>query len=150
MRLKAYVAGRISRQDEIRHIISCLKGAGIEITRDWTWKPASPITNEQEAAAYRKRAYATLNQKYHEEAEADLTAVLDADVFIILTDEQGSSMYVEMGAAFAGQKFQNKPQIIYAIGPSFDRMVFYQHQGVHRVEKIEEVVEDLKKKGLLG
>lgn len=144
MALKAYVAGRISRQDEIRHILNCLKAEGIEITRDWTFEHPAPITNEAEAAAFRKQAYATLNPKYHIEADEDINAVLAADVFIILTDQHGTSMYVEMGAAFAGQKLSNKPQRIYAIGPHFDRMVYYQHDHVIRTNTIEEIIADLK------
>lgn len=149
MSLKVYVAGRISRQDEIRNILDCLKKEGIEITRDWTWKEPTPLTNENEATTFRKKVYATLDPKYHHEAEGDLQAVLDADVFIILTDEHGSGMYVEMGAAFAGNKLNNKPQLMYAIGPHFDRMVFYQHRSVHRTNSIEEIIVDLMSRKLL-
>lgn len=148
MSLKVYVAGRISRQAEVQTICAILKDAGLSIIRDWTW--TNTIKNEQEAASFRKQAYSELNPKYHEEADSDLNAVLDADIFVILTDEQGSGMYVEMGAAFAGQKLTNKPQRLYAIGPHFDRMVFYQHHNIHRVNTIHEVIEDLKKNNLLG
>jgi hypothetical protein len=141
MQLKAYVAGRISRQDEIRTIVNALKKAGIAITREWTWTDS--IQNETDAAAYRKREYAQPNHKYHQEAEDDLQAVLAADIFIVLTDTMGSSMYVEMGAAFAAQKLAGKPKKIYAIGPHFDRMVFYQHKDVHRVANVEEIIADL-------
>lgn len=147
MSLKAYVAGRISRQEEIQNILARLREVGIEITRDWTW--TTTISNEQEAGAFRKKAYATLDPKYHEEAEGDLKAVLDADIFIILTDEHGSSMYVEMGAAFAGNKIRNKPQVMYAIGPYFDRMVFFQHHAITRVNSVDEIIVDLRNRGLL-
>lgn len=141
--MKAYVAGRISRQDEVRAIVKALKATGVEITREWTWTDS--ITNEQEAAAYRRRAYAQPSEQYHQEAEDDISAVLDADIFIILTDEHGSSMYVEMGVAFAAQKLTGKPKKIYAIGPHFDRMVFYQHDNVVRVNSVEEIVAELQR-----
>lgn len=147
MSLKAYVAGRISRQKDIQNILSRLKEVGIEITRDWTW--TTSINNEKDAGVFRKMAYATLDSKYHEEADSDLKAVLAADIFIILTDEQGSSMYVEMGAAFAGQAIRNMPQLLYAIGPHFDRMVFYQHHAVIRAHDVEEVINDLRDKKLV-
>lgn len=150
MALKVYVAGRITRQNEVRKIIHALRSEGIEITRDWTWETTSPLSCEQDSVEFRKKEYATLNSKYHEEADSDLKAVLDADVFIILTDEHGSSMYVEMGAAFAARMLRNKPQALYAIGPYFDRMVFYQHRGVHRVGSVEEIIVDLKKRELLA
>lgn len=153
MPLKAYVAGRISRQAEVKTILAVLRAAGVGITRDWIAASelltASPIANEAEATQFRKRNYAVLDPRFHIEAERDLEAVLDADIFIILTDEQGSSLYVEMGAAFAGQKIRNKPQLIYAIGPHFDRMVFYRHRSVIRVQTTEEIIEDLKKRRLL-
>lgn len=147
MSLKAYVAGRISRQGEIQIILRRLKEAGIEITRDWTW--TTTIVDEKKAAEFRKNAYATRDPKYHKEADDDLNAVLDADVCIVLTDEHGSSMYVEMGAAFAGQKLRDKPRFIYAIGPHFDRMVFYQHHAVIRVSNVDEVIADLQQKALI-
>jgi hypothetical protein len=153
MSLKAYVAGRISRQEEVKTILAALRQVGIEITRDWIAMSEqlkhATISNEAEAAVFRKRSYAILNPIYHDEAEQDLKAVLEADIFVILTDEQGSSMYVEMGAAFAGQKLQQKPNYLYAIGPHFDRMVFYQHQQVIRVSAVEEIITDLRKKGLI-
>ena len=125
---------------------SCVRG-GLGITHDWTWTAA--ITNEQEAGAFRKREYEGMNPKYHTEADDDLNAVLEADIFIILTDENGTGIYVEMGAAFAGQKIQNKPQLMYAIGPHFSRMLFYQHQAVQRVSSVEEILSDLRNRSLL-
>ena len=142
MTLRAYVAGRISRQDEVRAIVNALKAAGVKITREWTWTDS--ITNEKEAAIYRKQEYDKPSQKYHQEAVDDIQAVLDTDIFIILTDELGSSMYVEMGVAFASQKLTGKPKKIYAIGPHFDRMVFYQHQNVQRVNSVQEIITDLQ------
>jgi hypothetical protein len=147
MPLKAYVAGRISRQEDIRDILARLRGVGIEITRDWTW--TTTITNEQDAEVFRKKSYATLDPKYHEEADRDLKAVLDADIFIVLTDENGSSMYVETGAAFAGKNIRNTPQLLYAIGPHFDRMVFYQHNDIIRVTAVDEILADLQKRKLI-
>jgi hypothetical protein len=58
-------------------------------------------------------------------------------------------MYVEMGAAFAGRSSNRSPKYLYAIGPHFDRMVFYQHQQVIRVSAVEEIITDLRKKGLI-
>ena len=147
MSLKVYLAGRITRQEEVRTILTQLREAGLEVTRDWTWTTA--ITNEQEAGAFRKRDYTELNPKYHTEADECLNAVLEADVFIILSDENGSGMYVEMGAAFAAHKIRNKPRLLYAIGPHFDRMLFYQHQTIQRVKSVEEVLGDLRKRSLL-
>ena len=147
MSLKVYVAGRISRQEEIRAIHAQLREAGLEITHDWTWTAA--ITNDQEAGEFRKREYVGMNPKYHTEADEDLNAVIEADIFIVLTDENGTGIYVEMGAAFAGQKIRNKPQLMYAIGPHFSRMLFYQHRAVQRVSSVEEILSDLRDRGLL-
>lgn len=147
MPLKVYVAGRISRQEEIRAIHEQLREAGLQITHDWTWTAA--ITNDQEAGEFRKREYVGMSPKYHTEADDDLNAVLEADIFIILTDEHGSGIYVEMGAALAAQKIRNTPQLIYAIGPHFDRMLFYQHQAVQRAQSVEEIITDLRSRSLL-
>lgn len=142
-KLKAYVAGRISRQDEVRSIIARLEEVGVEIARDWTW--TGDIKNEAEAVLYRQRAYATKKECYAKEAVDDIQASIDADIFVILSDPQGSSMYVELGAALASLCLTGKPSRIYAIGPHFDRMLHYQHPSVTWSDDIEDVIEDIKK-----
>jgi hypothetical protein len=140
---KAYVAGRITRQDEVHEIVDRLKAAGIEITREWMWS-TTEVTSDAQASAYRKRSYAEPQEKYRLEAKEDIDAVLAANLFIILTDENGTSMYVEMGAALASCLITGEPSSIYAIGPHFDRMVMYQHPLVKWVSNIEEVLKDLE------
>jgi hypothetical protein len=126
MLLTAYVAGRVSRQKEIQIILDRLRESGIEVTRDWTWTHA--ITNEKEARDFRMKAYAIRDPKYHREADDDLNAVFEADIFIIVTDEHGTGMYVEMGAAFAGQKIRNKPQLM--IGLVYGEIFIKFNQGI--------------------
>ena len=137
----AYVAGRISRQDEVKEVLDFLKTLGFVITRDWTW--TTEIKNESDAQEYRKAAYTSRSQKYAKEAEDDIRASVTSDVFVILSDELGSAMYVEFGAAIAAQSLTGKPSHIYASGPHLDRMLHYQYPSVKWVNSVEEIAYDL-------
>jgi hypothetical protein len=57
MSLKVYVAGRISRQEEMKMIFAALRQVGIEITRDWIAMSEqlkhTAISNEAEATTFR-------------------------------------------------------------------------------------------------
>jgi hypothetical protein len=73
----------------------------------------------------------------------DLKAISESDVFLILGDEAGTGMYVELGAAILANMKLGKPKI-FAIGPWNDNMMFYFHDVVNRKDTIEQVLDELK------
>jgi nucleoside 2-deoxyribosyltransferase len=70
-------------------------------------------------------------------AEKDLWGVKDADVLIIIGDQAGTGMYVELGIALATNTR------VYSIGDYNDITVFHFLAQVSRLDSFEEVLEDL-------
>ena len=146
MALTAYLAGRIIRQPEAEEAIAKLRGAGFEITLDWT-KKGYAFQTEEQIAAYRVENYVHPTEETVSEAEQSFQAILDADVFVILTDKGGTSMYVLLGAALAASRLAGKPKAMYAVGEP-GRMLMYQMDEITKLESMDEVIADLKTKGL--
>ena len=57
----------------------------------------------------------------------------------MLSDEAGTGMYVELGAAIASYLERGKPEI-FVIGPHNSRSMFYFHPAVQRVDNLEGVL----------
>lgn len=126
--MKFYVASRTARTKEVKEIIETILSKGHEITHDWTG-----VEN------------ATLERPYHKHKEVvrefalkDVEGAKNAEVFIILGDNSGTGMYVELGAALASNAR------VYAVGEYNDATVFHFHPQVTRVGTIDEAFNDLK------
>src|SRR3989338_8891550 len=64
-------------------------------------------------------------------AEEDISSVRNSDVFILLSNQEGSTgAHVEFGAALALAKEKGKPKI-YVVGDHTSRSLFYYHHLVN-------------------
>lgn len=128
--MKIYIAARFIEKEEVSRLYKLLSQKGYEITTDWTLhKSIKPYEENQELA----RRYTT----------EDIEGVRDCDVFILLSDESGTGMHVELGAAiFSNIKFR-KPKI-YVVGKYKSNHMFYFHPSVNRRETIGEVLEEIR------
>jgi len=104
---------------QVKEMISLLEGRGHECTHDCTAMKD----------AERGRPYKDHIEKVRKFAEKDVMGARDAYVFIILGDESGTGMYVEMGAALSNNVK------VYAIGEYNDVTVFHPH--VSRLDTFE-------------
>lgn len=128
--MKIYIAARFDKKEEVRGLQKMLSEKGHEISADWTLhKPIKPYDQNQEIAA----SYAI----------EDVDGVKDCDVFILLTDEAGTGMYVELGVAILSHLQSGKPKI-YAVGERISRSMFYFHPSVNRRENIGQVLKELE------
>ena len=126
----AYVSARFAQKEEVKKIYSQLKKLGYSIPHDWTQhKPIKPYSKNSELA-----------EKY---AIKDIEGSRKSDLFIIITDDAGTGMHSELGAAISNNIEFKKP-LIYVIGNYLDRSVFFFHPSVKRRTTIEEVIEELK------
>jgi len=106
-----------------------LQEKGHEIIADWTeHKPIKPYGENPDLA----RSYSM----------EDVNAASNCDVFILMSSDAGTGMYVELGAAIANNIKGGKPKI-YVIGDNIDRAMFYFHPSVIRKTTFEEVLKDL-------
>ena len=129
--MKIYLAARFNKKQEVRDLYERFKKLGYEIAADWTLhKPIKPYENNPKTA----REYSL----------EDIDAVKNCDVFILITDEAGTGMYVELGAAISSNLEHGKPKI-YVIGEYTSRSMFYFHPSVNRRKTIDEVLEEIGK-----
>lgn len=84
--MKFYIASRTARADDVQAINTILTSQGHEVY-DWTMFAAI------------KRPY--IASEVAPIAQTELEAIKAADVFILLGDEGGTGMYVELGYALA-------------------------------------------------
>lgn len=116
--MKIYLAAKFDKKQEVRDLYERFKKMGHEITTDWTLhKSIRPYESNPETS----RDYSI----------EDIDAARNCDVFILMTDEAGTGMYVELGAAISSNLEHGKPKI-YVIGEHTSRSMFYFHPSVNR------------------
>ena len=128
--MKFYVAGPWNNKEEVRAIQQTILDHGHEITVDWTLHPSTMPheTNAHEASR---------------QAVNDLKGIQDCEVFIIVTNEAGRGMYVELGAALARAQI-HQPVRVFAVGEHSNNSVFYFHPLVKRCPTIYDVFTELQ------
>ncbi len=128
--MRFYIAARFDKKQEVLEIYRRLQDRGYIVSSDWTQhKPIKPYENNQELA-----------RRYSIE---DIEGVINSDIFIVLSDDAGTGMYVELGAAIATNLQKGRP-IIYVVGENTSRSMFYFHTIVRRRKTIDEVLEDIE------
>ena len=120
--MKFYIASRTARADDVLALKALLINRGHDVY-DWTM------------FASIKRPY--IEHEVASIAKEELEAIKHADIFILLGDEGGTGMYVELGYALATDSK------VYCVGKHNDVTVFQYLPQVNRVETIEEVLSNL-------
>jgi len=127
-----YIAARFGLKDEVKNMQKQLHELGYETIADWT--------DHQLIKPYEKNV--GLSKEY---AIEDIDAAKDCDIFILMSDDSGTGMYVELGAAIASHTEKGTPKI-YVVGENKSRSMFYFHPSVNRIDTFDEVLEDVKDK----
>lgn len=126
----AYVSARFALKEDVKKIYSEIKNLGYSIPWDWTeHDPIKPYSENTKLA-----------QEYSIE---DIEGSRKSKLFIMITDEAGTGMHTELGAAIVGA-MEDKEKLIYLIGGNLDRSVFFFHPTIKRRRTIEEVIKELK------
>lgn len=127
--MKIYIAARFNKKQETLNLYEQFRKLGHEIIADWTLhKPIKPYENNPE-----------LSRDYSIE---DIDAAGNCDIFILITDEDGTGMYIELGAAISSNLAYGKPKI-YIIGEHTSRSMFYFHPSVNRRKNIDEILKEI-------
>lgn len=109
-----YVATRWERKLEVRSVYELAKMYGLEPSHDWT------VYDDQLTAERAIRA------------EEDISGVMECSVFLLLSDDGGTGMYVELRVALAANALLGHPAI-YIVGRYNDRSIFFHHPSVKQV-----------------
>src|SRR6187549_366325 len=122
--MKVFVSGQITDLENVREVQEKLKAVGHTITHDWTRNE----TGEKMLSS--DEAKLADVQETGRRAQLDIQGVVDADAYVICTDnvspESGKGMYAELGAALALNVTQGKPNV-YLLGAMNHMSVFYFH-----------------------
>ena len=126
--MKIYVAGPLADIDGVQAVQAAVVAAGHELTLDWTRGPDATLV----------QSYASAPALSASLASDDLDAVLSAEaVLIVMSDEDGRGMFVELGAALARAQ-RGDLQHVVVLGPIRQESVFYYHPAVQRMMSVEE------------
>lgn len=127
--MKFYIASRFGLREKVRVIYQRIQQKGYQISSDWTThKPVKPYSQNPE-----------ISKEY---AVDDIQGVRDCDVFVLLSDQAGTGMYAELGAAILSNLEHGKPDI-YVIGEYNDRSMFFFHPAVKRRETLDQVLDEV-------
>ena len=79
-----YVASRVRHKEYLREVSEKLKGLGETVTSDWLYQDSLKPYEENDVAV---KAL----------SESVVQAVLASDVFVLISDPEGTDMFVELG-----------------------------------------------------
>ncbi|MAZ30118.1 hypothetical protein CL655_02435 [bacterium] len=128
--MKFYVTGRSNNYERVKEVCARIKAAGHVIPFEWTELPmVKPYAENQEKAA--------------EYAKSSVDGMVQTDVYIIFTHEDGLGVYTEFGTALAAKALRGKPRIM-AVGKENQWVaMFNYHPDIEWFESIEDVYTEL-------
>lgn len=126
--MKWYIASRLRHKNNIEKILSILKTAGHKIVFDWTkvelFKP-----------------YLNNSEKCSQVAQQISESLTNVEVFVLLTDESGTDMFIELGIVL-NQWQKNSNIKIYVVGKYNTSSLMHFHPAIKRVDSFEEVLKE--------
>lgn len=130
--MRVFVSAQLADADRARQLYRRLVRAGHTITHDWTRTDTIRGGYSEHSAEAGRRA------------ARDIIGVLQADAYVILTDNQdcGKGMYVELGAALA-EVLRGNLRHIAVVGRKNHESIFYYHPALSHFASIDDYIEEL-------
>ncbi|MQW77404.1 hypothetical protein GHK92_16135 [Nocardioides sp. dk4132] len=126
--MKIYVAGPLTDIAAVQAVQAAVMAAGHELALDWTQGLDATFVEDYGSDLALSASLAA----------DDLEAVLTADaVLVVMSDEEGKGMFVELGAALA-RAHRGELQHVVLLGPIRQESVFYFHPAVQRMTAVDE------------
>lgn len=123
--MKWYFASRMRHKDKITKIVDFLKLQGHEIVFEWSSLDSIKPYN------YHAEKSSLIAKQISE-------SLRDVDVFVLITDEAGTDMFVELGIVI-GRWLDDKNIRIYAVGPFNSRSLMHFHPVIIKVDNLIDV-----------
>jgi len=128
--MKWYVASRTKHKELVKSFVSTLKQHGHEFVYDWTKLELAPFHEH--------------NLDHSRIAHEITKAITDVDVFILISDAEGTDMFIELGIAI-GKWLQDKKCRIYIVGEHNKRSLMHLHPAIVHADSLTDV---LKREGI--
>lgn len=123
---KWYFASRMRHQEKIRNVSDFLNSQGEQVVSRWVYEQPFSVSSEN------REAITTL-------AVDSIQEIIEAGVFVLISDPAGTDMFVELGAALAaGVTTQKK---IYNVGLYSKRSLLQTHPSITHVASLQDVFE---------
>lgn len=120
--MKWYFASRVRHQEKLKKIAEFLKSHNQDFLSEWV--------------------FAESLKPYHENisevsklANAVVSAISESDIFILISDQEGTDMFVELGIALASNAR------IYIVGEHGTRSLMQLHPRIIHTENLKKVFE---------
>lgn len=122
--MKWYFASRTRHRDFISKLVNFLESENHSVVYDWSKESPEP---------YQK------NSDKSSEVANDISEKLkDVDIFVLISDEAGTDMFIELGIIIR-EWMQNKKIKIYIVGKFNDRSLMHYHPAIKRLKKMKDV-----------
>ncbi len=123
--MKWYIASRQKEKANVKKLIKLLRRYNHQVDYDWTlFGDLKPYNKNEE--------------KYSETTQKISSAILDSEVFVLLSDSGGTDMFIELGMAIANN-IKNKTPRIYIIGEHNKRSLMHFHPCIKRLDSIDDI-----------
>ena len=123
--MKWYFASRTKHRFKIIEISQFLANVGETVTSDWVYKeisqPYEKNTNEVEALS-----------------DEVVGSILETDIFVLISDPEGTDMFIELGVSLAKKAFLKKIKI-YIVGRYSRRSIMQNHPSIVHVSNVKEI-----------
>jgi hypothetical protein len=123
--MKWYFASRTRHRERIKEISGFLSKKGEAVLSDWVHEDSL-------------RPYGENLDKVHSLSKRVVGSILDADIFVLISDPEGTDMFVELGIALGNKAVQNGIRI-YIVGEHARRSLMQLHPSIIHTDTIGDV-----------
>ena len=119
-----YFSSRTIHRESIKKIGEILKKHGHEVSFEWT--------DFDKLESF---------DKTYELSEKIRNGIINSEIFVMISDKEGTDMYVELGIAIQNYKKMGNPKI-YSIGRYNKRSLMLNHESIKHFKTIEKFFHD--------
>jgi hypothetical protein len=123
--MKWYFASRTQHKEFVDRLVNFLKSQNHSVVYEW-----SKLNS--------LKPYDENSDRSSSIAKEISVALKDVDIFVLISDEAGTDMFIELGIAI-GRWLDDRKTRIYAVGKFNDRSLMHFHPAIKRVDKLSDV-----------
>lgn len=128
---KVYIASRYRHKASVKELLGKLKNLGYVSVTQWVDGKDIPKPYSQDVEGASSEAINAADGSN------------SCDIFVLISDERGTGMYVELGVAL-GRAARGEEVVIYVIGEHGANSVFSYHPKVKWLQSTQELLEILR------
>ncbi|MFA6476592.1 MAG: hypothetical protein WCV68_04280 [Candidatus Paceibacterota bacterium] len=129
--MKWYFAGRVRHKEKLKEIFKYLEIKGETVLSDWVYEGSYKPYDEN-------------LDKVQTLARRVVVSLLETDIFVLISDPEGTDMFVELGVCLAQDKISPGSIRIYIIGEHSKRSLMQLHPSIKHLKDVRELFEEEK------